>query len=263
MTEEQKKQKVTLDIITADLYNDKIDRDDLSERAKIRSMRHMMVLEAKRVLRKAYEAGVTRKAMYLKMTDFSELLDDVFYRDQKGDGNYSAIDLPVYLCEHNTEWVKNGSAVLIDGGDSDQRLLVGRACLYRGILAMAANKADRLGTMLNFSEIMVRLGSFTGNRFAIVKHMKHLPVLFLYEVNCIHGVRNTSEAPALLDSILIYRKNYKLPTILSFSDNVETAMEIGLQFGSTFRSYVLCVKQRNYFPLQANSSVIRVRIKKK
>lgn len=233
--------------------------DSLAKRAEARSLQNVKALEARRLLLKAIDAGITKDAVVASKEQFKQMIDDEF--DRTSNVASPELSLAEHIFSNDFEWVQNGEIILIDGSDMFTRMLAGKICLYRAVLTAAGREENRLAAMVNFPELMVKLSMFHSSKFALLDNLKAIPFLFLYEVMRVHTVRESSDAAALLDTILVERIQRKKPIIMSFSAEIKEFGSVQLNFGSVFADFVVSAENKKYFPLVEKAGLVRMRLK--
>lgn len=239
--------------------------DTLTERAESRARQTTQLLEARRLVLKAIEAGVSKEAMLIEQADFKKMIRAEYYRDEKNIPIVAVankLSAKIFDEDSYLKWGNSAITIFIDGGMYLSRLMAGQVCLNRAILSCAGRPENTYGAMLNFSELMIRLSEFARNRMVLLDNLKQLPSLFLYEVNHVHAIRDAADAPALLDSVLIERAANKRPTIFSCASTPSDIATMGNRVGSIFSSIVTSVQNKNCLPFKGDdkSDILHIRL---
>ncbi len=208
-----------------DVINDDKSSSDVIDKASAR-YNEMRLSEAKHIVKKAYEAGVTQEVI-LYHGDIEAVLG---HAASVGDGNKVQPDkIHSFIINSRKQWAYKGCFIIIDGGSQDSRDWLAMAFLYRGLTAHARLQG-RLGLTVTISELLANSIGMPSRKSAVVDTLTNIPALWIKDLQpkgTLLGSKD-SDARTIFDGVLSGRESTNKPTIITIDgkyEDLNTAQE--------------------------------------
>lgn len=173
----------------------------------------MRLSEAKHIVRKAYEAGVTQEVIIYHVDQEK----CVAHAASKGEGNNVHPDrIHSFILNARKEWAYRGCFIIIDGGAQINRDWLAMAFLYRGITSHARSQG-RLGITVTIAELLANSIGMPSRKSAVVDTLTNVPCLWIKDMQpkgTLLGTKD-SDARTIFDGVLSGRESTNKPTIIT------------------------------------------------
>ena len=168
-------------------------------------------IQADAIVQRAASAGVPKEDLALKDIEFRELLDDKIYGGEELENK-----ITFFVYKNANKLIKT-PFIFIEGGCEKNRNRAAHAILFRMIAC------DMFGSTYLGSTLGGIFGDMKQNRNEFVNKLKNddSGVLLIKEFSNIY-FKYYSEAGTFFDDFLRYRRDKKMPTIITFSNPIDT-----------------------------------------
>ena len=205
--------------------------------------------KARAMLLRGMDAGIPKEYLRIPHDKCFELLDDHFY-----DNKNEVIEL---IYNKPKEFLFSKDFILIDGGNFASRKQMGFSILYRMIAC------DFFGLYKDCSDLVHKLQTIRStsdeNRNDLANFLKRQDVLFISEFH--EGLFNKHfDSGSLFDEILSYRQDHRKPTLISFSNPLNSKNKIqSNDCGMYMKDISSCYKSK--FEPKTSNKIVHIKTK--
>jgi hypothetical protein len=222
--------------------------EELKKHQEEISIKRRSFAQARAIIQRGREAGIPDRYIRVKLKDLQENICDRYHSNS---------DLVASQIYKNPNFLFDKPYIVIDGGDPDSRKLVGCAILFRMIAC------DRRGLLYDCGQLASEFSTFNYNgedRNSLVKRVKSQDILFLSEFHKRKFNINLPDSANFFDQLLGYRNDYKKPTIITFSNPLESRTT---NMGNAIKDdrCGIYLSMISHADLKGNDKFLRIRVK--